>query len=161
MKIAKIVSYSPDGDNEELENEGIDVNVGLDNVDKAFSESKIRTDRHKELSRCIVENGEVVGGVYTSLTAEDYEEDGDTWRFSFDIAIRPGSRASGGKGLGTRTVIEILDDMMREFESLKAERGRVYCHVWCVNPKLANILEARYGFERGDIGDGQSILTKW
>lgn len=127
----------------------------MDNVEQAFKDSNIRPDRNKKLSRVIEVDGKIVGGVYTSLT----NDGNDGMEFSFDVAISPAYRAKNNQGLGDRTIIRILDDVMQEFRNYQMEMNNVHCKLIVVNRKLVNILENRYGFEIEPCG-GQWIATK-
>ncbi len=161
MKLYKISSinfypFSEDGENKELNEAGHDDWAALEMAEDAFTQSKINPNG-KKVSRMIEVNGEIVGAIYSSLNQED-----DGWRYSFDVAIHPQRRAKQGVGLGDRTIIKVLDEAMAEFERYKNELGDVYCYVWAVNPKIANILESRYGFDRENYSeDGQATLIKY
>lgn len=156
---AKIYHYNDDGDDildDVLEKDRYEA---VDDVEKAFKKSTIRPDRSKSLSRMIIVDGKVIGGVYSS-----FEPSGDSDHsmvFSFDVAISPEYRGKNNQGLGDRTIINIIDDMMREFQSYKNEsEDRIYCRLTVVNPKLARILESKYGFELTNSG-GYIIAIKY
>lgn len=144
----KIMPFDEEGDNEELDD---DPYVVMDQVEDVFRKSEIRPDRNKKLTRVITIDGVVVGGIYSSL-----ENEGDSYRYSFDIAIHPDWRGKGGY----RTIFRLIEEGLKEWKYYQSELGNVYCWVWAVNPQIANILEQKYGFEREDMG-GQSILTRY
>lgn len=153
----KFYPYDPDGENEELNAAGHDENEALDSAEEAFLQSKINVGRDKTVSRLIEINGEIAGAIYSKL-----EPDEEGWRYSFDIAIHPQMRAKQNTGLGEKTILHIIDEAMKDYESYKNELGNVYCYVWAVNPKLANILERRYGFQRENYNEeGQATLIKY
>lgn len=127
----------------------------MNSVDRAFKDSRIRPDNYKKLSRVITVDGKVVGGVYTSLLNDGQ----DGMEFSFDVAISPAYRAKNNQGLGDRTIIRILDDVMQEFRSYQSKMENVHCKLIVVNGKLVKILEQRYGFDVEPCG-GQWIATK-
>ena len=156
----KIYPYNEESYDSPLEEAGIDQYDAANSVEEAFRASEIRPDRDKQLTHVVTINGKVVGGIYSKLEQDHSMERDDIWRYSFDVAIHPDYRAAEAKGLMDRTIFKLIDTGLAEWRAYKAEHGKVYCWIWAVNPKIANILERVYGFERENIS-GQSILTKW
>jgi len=130
-----------------------------DQADRIASNSGIRISRNKELTLVAQVGGEVVGAVWSAFERDDeasQEYGEDVYRFDFDVAVDPKSRAMGMAS--ARIGPKLIDAALDHYRSLKSEFGNAYIRVYVVNPKLAGYLERRYGFEPEGRGWSQDSL---
>lgn len=94
----------------------------------------ILSSKHLHSITLDVKQGRVIGAIWVSQ---------DSSEFSFDIAIDPSFQ---NMGLAT----PLLDAAMEEYESQKEVHGDdLEIVIDVINPKLAEILQSKYGFEVG------------
>lgn len=80
----------------------------------------------------------VVGAVWSSI--DKHEEYRDAWVYDFDLAVDPECR-DGLIG------IHLINAALGEFRNIKGENPNTMVRVYVINPRLAKILEKRYGFK--------------
>ncbi|MFW5700751.1 MAG: GNAT family N-acetyltransferase [bacterium] len=132
------VPYDEEGDNEHLEDMGIDPEIALEDAESIIRHSKLGVNRGNDLTGVLVDTNkkEVVGTLWINQSLQDHE-------FSFDIAIHPNYR---GRGLADKIIkgmIEEYKDRNSVYEDMYDKRLPIMITV--INPLLINVLK-RYGF---------------
>lgn len=121
--------------------------ITLDQAEAVTKKSGIRIDRNKELIFIAIEDADVIGAVWYSVTDEDLGQ-----IFDFDVAVHPQYR-SGRIGL------ELIEAAISEYHDLKSAYDMLYIRVNVINPKLARVLERKYGFDVESEYSGGAIMT--
>lgn len=120
-----------------------------EDVDAAYNIAKsqgIRISSNKEI-KFIAKNGsKVVGAVWASVYPDD-SYDQEIYIYDFDIAT---DRRTPG------VFLQLMDDVLRDFRDISALYDEpTIIRSWVVNPRLADVLERKYGFEvESDHGSG-------
>ncbi len=105
-------------------------------------QSTVNILRDKELNLVAVENGRVIGALFTSLVAESY---------SFDVVIAPEFQ---GKGIGR----ELIDAGMMEFQQLQGDMPEIEMNLDVTNPMLQDVLKRRGLGIKQRIGNDRAIM---
>ncbi len=122
--------------------------ITLDQAEAVTRKSGINISRNKELIFIAVEDSEVVGAVWYSVTSE-----GDLGQmFDFDVAVHPQYRSS-------RIGLELIEAAISEYHDLKSVYDMLYIRVNVINPKLARVLERKYNFDIESYYSGGAIMT--
>jgi len=102
---------------------------------------------------------EVVGAAFTSWSQDDEAsemagEDIAVW--DFDVVVHPNWQ--GKEMIG----IKLIKQAEKERENMEAMYGqKAYTKTWVVNPRLAKIMQNRYGYEGTPYKDGSAHLIKY
>lgn len=102
---------------------------------------------------------EVVGAVFTSWSldhdaSEMAGEDISVW--DFDVVVHPDWQGKDMIG------IKLIKQAEEERKNLEAEYDqKAYTKTWVVNPRLAKVMQNRYGYEGTPYEDGSAHLVKY
>jgi GNAT superfamily N-acetyltransferase len=117
-------------------------------ADQIARASGIRIGSNKDLTLLALSGDNVLGAVWSAFERDhDASENhnADIYRYDFDVAVRPDAR---GTGLTTARVgPRLIDAALRDYRDRRHDVDGAYIRVWVVNPKLAQWLQDRYGFE--------------
>lgn len=131
----KIIYYDP----ENFDDSDLDPYDVADKAELIAMNSGIRIMRNKELRFVALDNSysdSVVGGLWTEIY-HDSDENAEV--YNFDVVVDKEFR--GHDRIGLKLINAALDD----YRSLDVDNK--YIRVWVVNPKLARVLERKYGFK--------------
>lgn len=109
--------------------------ITMDQAETIAKNSGIRISSDKNLSLIALNNDQVIGAVWSSISAEE-----DQAIYDFDVAVGKDNR-------NARIGLQLIDAALDDYQYLKSEYDNLYVRVWVVNPKLVRVLENKYGFE--------------
>ena len=131
----EIMYYDP----ENFDNSDLDPYDVADKAEMIAIDCGIRIMRNKELKFVALDNSysdPVVGGLWTAIYHDSHE---NAEVYEFDVVVDKEFRGQGRIGL------KLIDAALDDYRSLDVENK--YISVWVVNPKLARVLERKYGFK--------------
>ena len=136
-----VYRYDPESDDDRF-----DPYVVADMTDKIADDGGIRISRDKQLTFVALDDQDNVLGAVWTHTYQDNDQ--DAMVYDFDIATLKGAPAA--------SFMQLINNVLDDFRYLKVDEPRAYIRAWVVNPKLAGVLERRYGFEVESYHDGGS-----
>jgi len=140
-----LLPYSDD--NEHFEEYGIDEYEAYEQAHEVAKNGGVTILRDKRLSEILIDtvDSKVIGAIWVS-------DDSD--KFSFDIAID-----SGYQNMGLSS--KLIKSAISEYEMQKEAYGDDFkMEVDVINPKLAQILQSKYGFHKvADLGPTRVLMS--
>lgn len=131
--IYSAVEYLPVGEDEfELAGQAYDL----------AAKSPINILRDKEVNTVAVEDGIVIGALFTSFVADT---------FSFDVVVEPTRQR---QGIGR----ELINQGMQEYQYLKSEMPEIDLKLDVVNPMLQDVMKRRGLEEKYRVNDDRIIM---
>ena len=134
-----IVAVGEDGDEDLLDDLGLDLWEAADDAEALFREMEIRFSSIEELKLAAVCKGEVVGAATLGVTQDDVGP-----LYTFSVVVSPAWRR---KGLAHHLVGDVIELAAEDAEA--RDESPVF-RVWVVNPHMARLLEEQFGFEPQD-----------
>jgi GNAT superfamily N-acetyltransferase len=134
-----LVAVGEEGDEDLLDELGLDLWEAADDADALFRQMHIRPSSIEELKLAAVCDGEVVGAATLGVEQDDVGP-----LYTFSVVVDPDWRR---KGLA-RALIEDVIELAAEDAEARGE-GLAF-RVWVVNPHMAKLLEEHFDFEPYD-----------
>lgn len=135
MRLSSIINESSNIVHWDEMSDDYDPWVTMDQAEAIAKNSGIRISSDKNLSLIALNNDQVTGAVWSSVSAEE-----DQAIYDFDVVVGKDNR-------NARVGLQLIDAALNDYQYLKSEYDNLYVRVWVVNPKLVRVLENKYGFE--------------
>jgi hypothetical protein len=154
----QVVPFNLDQDENSDQDLGYDPYERAQQAEDVFRQVEINPSG--QASHVAIENGQVVGAVYSKWTKEQGPEgEGNLWIYSFDVALKPEFQKAWG---GMKLISEGLAHYEQERRQYEDMGDLTMIRLWVVNRDLIPVLERRYGLDvESDFGKGGAYLVRY